>query len=169
MQTEKILLFTTGYGQWQTSIREQSLIHVLHEHKIQMLVDVRHSPCASDPNPASQSAYRTRNWHLQAGTNGIQTLLTQAGIGYFWLVELGNPQKNDPEMRILREHLKSNVCEWPASRGFHILSKLVLEERKRCCLLCACADATLCHRTLVANEFCRRYANDSLPIGVVNI
>ena len=71
------------------------------------------------------------------------------GIEYRWLVELGNPQKNDPDMAVLMEQLADENGRWPVHRGLSLLSKL-LEAGKRCCLLCACNRYEDCHRRLIA-------------------
>lgn len=145
-------LYTVGHGKWPVAARAASLIRELKAHEIQVLVDIRHSPCASDLNPASIGPYRMQDWHLQAGDSGIESLLQDAGIDYLWLVELGNPQKKDPGMKVLRSHLSSRDDRWPANRGLELLRRLVVDQGKRCCLLCACAEVESCHRKLVTDE-----------------
>lgn len=145
-------LYTVGYGKWSVAVRATSLISALRAHEIQVLVDIRHSPCASDLNPASIGPYRMQDWHLQAEDNGIERLLRHAGIDYLWVVELGNPQKKDPDMKVLRAHLRSADDRWPVNRGLDLLKRLVVDQGKRCCLLCACAEVQSCHRKLVTDE-----------------
>src|SRR5678815_3191336 len=113
-----IELFTIGFtspvaGRWER------FIDSLREAEIEVLVDIRHSPCASDPDPDTKSHYGARKWNLQLPPEGIRPGLKAAGISYLWLVELGNPQKRDPEMKILRHHL-SQKEGWPVHRGFEV-------------------------------------------------
>src|SRR5437867_2889839 len=96
-------LFTAGYGRWPVATRMESLIAALKDAGVTLLIDARHSPCASQMS--STSHYSAQDWNLQAGEKGIAALLRRAGIDYRWLVELGNPQKNDPKMAVLKEHL----------------------------------------------------------------
>jgi uncharacterized protein (DUF488 family) len=97
-------------------------------------------------------------------SNHRQTTALGAGIRYTWLVELGNPQKVDPAMAILREQLKFRDNIWPVQRGLALLNELVRVESNRCCLLCACAEFESCHRKVVAEAFCERYFEGKLTI-----
>ncbi len=162
-------LHTIGYGKWAPSVRCASLIRELKAHGVELLVDIRHSPCASDPNPASTGPYRMQNWHLQAGERGIEHLLRHSGIDYLWLVELGNPQKKDPDMKVLRGHLDSGDARWPVNRGLELLRRMVIDYQKRCCLLCACADVESCHRKLVTDEIVTSRAASFQGIKIVHL
>jgi uncharacterized protein (DUF488 family) len=144
-------LLTIGYGSWAPAERWPRLLESLREARVEVLVDVRHSPCSSQLDPSHR--YGPRDWHVQPEGAGIAAGLQAAGIEYRWLVELGNPQKTDPEMRVLREHLRDPSGGWPVQRGLAELRGLVLEARRRCCLLCACGDVERCHRKLVAEAF----------------
>ena len=98
-------LYTIGYGGWKdTKRRMAGVLAALQSVDVTLLVDIRHSPCASDPHGPSN--YTARPWHLQ-GDAGIEAELAQIGIQYRWIVELGNPQKRDKEMLILRKQLQS--------------------------------------------------------------
>jgi hypothetical protein len=81
-------------------------------------------------------------------------------------VELGNPQKRDPEMKILRHHL-SQKEGWPVHRGFEVLRELIVHKGKRCCLMCACEDYATCHRSLIAEGF--RKAVGPAEVRVVDL
>jgi uncharacterized protein (DUF488 family) len=141
-------LFTIGYGKWPTATRGSKLVAALKAAGVELLVDIRHSPCASNLDPAN--AYGPKETSLQTGEAGIMPLLRAGGISYLWLVELGNPQKNDDRMRILQEHLAGGeTSDWPAARGLKLAKELVLSG-KRIALMCACAKYDECHRKAVA-------------------
>jgi uncharacterized protein (DUF488 family) len=149
--SESIELLTLGYGRWPAKTRGPRLVEALKRARVELLVDIRHSPCASNLDPAHH--YGPRDWHVRPASAGIVTFLRQAGIEYRWLVELGNPQKTDPGMAVLREHLADPDGGWPVHRGLAELRRLVVDERRRCCLLCACEKYEGCHRKVVAEAF----------------
>jgi uncharacterized protein (DUF488 family) len=155
-------LFTIGYGYWPTSRRMDSMIASLKCAGVQLLIDTRHSPCASQIQPGG--TYGPHEWNLQAGSKGLTHHLAEEGIDYRWLVELGNPQKNDPAMTILREHLASRDAQWPVNRGLALLAE-ILSETGPCALLCACADYRHCHRTVVARQTKIRFPELELEIA----
>ena len=140
--------FTAGYGRWDAKSRWDRLVSALLDARVGLLVDVRHSPCASNRDPGHH--YGPRDWHVQADGRGIAAKLREVGIGYLWLVELGNPQKTDPRMAVLREHLADPAGGWPVHRGLELLRGLVADRGVRPCLLCACAEYESCHRKLIA-------------------
>jgi uncharacterized protein (DUF488 family) len=141
------------------------LIKCLTHADVRLLLDIRHSPCASQIDPRSN--YGPRDWHLQAGETGLASLLKNEGIDYRWLVELGNPQKNDREMKILKEQLASNDDRWPANRGMEWLLMALSRMPSPIALLCACADYRRCHRTLIAETLQRRASQ--LPLEIVHL
>jgi len=147
------LIWSVGYGRWPAPRRWEQLVAALQAAQIEMLVDIRHSPCSA--NLAPEHHYGPRPWHLQAA-GGIAAGLAEAGIGYRWLGELGNPQKHDPQMRVLKAHLADPGGDWPIHRGLVVLRRLVGDAAQRCCLLCACADYPACHRRLIVEELCRQ-------------
>jgi uncharacterized protein (DUF488 family) len=161
---DAIDLLTIGYDRWDAESRWRKLVETLHAARVEVLVDIRHSPCPSNPD---HPKYGQRDWHLQAGENGIDQGLRAEGISYLWLVELGNPQKNDPEMRVLRKHLADPSRLWPVHRGLAELRRLVVDERSRCCLMCACKALDSCHRRLIAEAFQREMA--PLQISVTDL
>jgi hypothetical protein len=60
-----IQLFTIGYGRWPGHKRWPNLVATLQAAQIDILCDIRHSPCPSNLDPAHH--YGPRPWHLQAG------------------------------------------------------------------------------------------------------
>ena len=108
-------LFTIGYGFWPPANRVDEMLHSLKDAGVCMVIDTRHSPCASQLDPASH--YGPRAWHLQPGGRGIQKALHRHDIEYRWLVELGNPQINDKSFQVFREQMKSADERWPVNRG----------------------------------------------------
>lgn len=140
-------LFTVGYQHWRAGERIELLIAALKKANIDLLVDIRHSPAASNPKPGSM--YSPTEINLQAGHQGIADKLEAVGIEYLWLVELGNAQKNDPEMANLKAHLRERDRPWPVQRGLRLLVPLV-NSGKRLALMCACKHFSKCHRSLIA-------------------
>ena len=154
-------LWTTGYGAWPTAVRAERLVAALVARGVTRLVDVRLNPCASDVKPGR---YGPKPWTLQTERSGIVGLLAAAGIAYEWLVELGNPQRHDKSMTVLRAHLADRHGAWPVHRGLDRLDKLVEIPCESVCLLCACADFQACHRTLIARALAARRPSSSLVI-----
>ncbi len=144
-------IFTVGYGVWPCSARMAGLLKVLKEAGVELLVDVRHSACASQTSAGSN--YGPKAWNLQA-EGGVNAALNDVGIGYLWLPELGNPQKNDQAMTVMRKHLREESEDWPAQRGLALLQPR-LQERV-CCLMCGCNNYDECHRKLVAETVLTR-------------
>lgn len=141
-------IYTIGYGRFPTKQRIPELLEKLSSAKIELLVDIRHSPCPSQLDPASN--YGPRAWNLQLDNGGLPRSLSEKNIAYLWLVELGNPQKNDPEMAILWQHIESEDLKWPVNRGLQLL-KDELEKWNNICLLCACKNSNKCHRSIIAD------------------
>lgn len=154
-------LFTIGYRSAAPAGRMGWLVRRLREADVGLLVDTRHSPCAANPSPASR--YGPQPWNLQSAGAGIEPALSAAGIGYLWLVELGNPQKNDPAMTVLRAHLAEPGEHRPVHRGLAVLGGL-LRAGRRCCLMCACEDAAKCHRTVVGQAAVERFVGLDLEL-----
>lgn len=147
-------LFTIGYGAWPPAKRMAGLLERLRDAGVKLLIDTRHSPCSSQLDP--ENSYGPRDWHLQAGGQGIVAALAECGIDYLWLVELGNPQKTDPSMTILREQVTSCDHRWPVTRGLKLLAE-TLRQSGPCALLCACPDFRRCHRTVIADAVRERH------------
>lgn len=155
-------VWTVGYGAWPVARRAAGLVAALVGCGITRLIDVRLNPCASDPAPGRP--YGPKPWNLQAGAAGLVGLLAEADVAYEWLVELGNPQRQDPEMTVLRAHLADAEGGWPVHRGLERLAGRVRTPGERVALLCACADAEHCHRTAVARALSERHFGGRLAI-----
>ena len=154
-------LWLVGYGGWPTSRRADRLIAALVERGVTRLVDVRLNPCASD---VKEGRYGSKPWTLQPGRAGIVGLLGAAGVVYEWLAELGNPQRHDKAMRVLREHLADPGGRWPVHRGLDRLAELVRGPGEAVALLCACAESRACHRTVIARALADRDFRGRLSI-----
>lgn len=152
-------LWTVGYGCWPASNRAERLVASLIARGITRLVDIRLNPSSADVN---EGRYGPKPWTLQAGDAGLGGLLAPAGIAYEWLVELGNPQRRDRSMTILRAHLADPAGEWPVHRGLDRLAALVRQPSAVVALLCACADERTCHRTLIAGALSERHFHGHL-------
>jgi hypothetical protein len=146
-------LWIVGYGGWPVAVRAERLVAALLERGVTRLADVRLNPSASDVKPGR---YGPKPWTLQPGRAGIAGLLEPAGITYEWLVELGNPQRHDPLMAVLRAHLADPEGGWPVHRGLARLTHLVRQPDEVVALLCACADYRSCHRTVIARALAAR-------------
>ena len=125
-------LWIVGYGAWPVSVRAERLVAALARRGVTRLVDVRLNPTPSSVKPGP---YGPKPWTLQAGRSGIVGLLGAAGIAYEWLVELGNPQRQDPAMAVLREHLADPYSGWPVHRGLERLAALVRRPEEAVALL----------------------------------
>lgn len=154
-------LWTVGYGAWPAAKRLESLLAALKSTGATVLVDTRHSPCASALK--TESLYGPKRWNLQA-EGGFREALEEAGIRYVWLVELGNPQKNDPQMTILKRHLADKGADWPVHRGLALLADLVRENPTGCAILCACEHYRRCHRRLIAEALRNEHFGGELGI-----
>jgi hypothetical protein len=157
-------LWLVGYGAWPASTRAARLVEALKGRGVSDLVDVRLNPCSSDPVPGRP--YGPKPWNLQAGEAGIVGLLAAGGIGYRWLNELGNPQRQDPAMAVLRAHLADPSGGWPVHRGLERLAALV-SSGGTLALLCACGDGRTCHRTVVAEALNARHFAGALKLREV--
>jgi uncharacterized protein (DUF488 family) len=155
-------LFTVGYGTWPASQRLEKLVGSLKRAGVTMLVDVRHSPCAAVTKPGS--LYGPKPWNLQV-SGGIRDALSADGIQYVWLVELGNPQKNDPNMEVLKAHLADTAAGWPVHRGLANLAGIVERNPSRCCIMCACEKYDGCHRRLIAEALREGHFRGRLEIA----
>jgi hypothetical protein len=157
-----IQLYTVGYQRWRADKRIDELVSTLQTAGVNTLVDIRHSPCASNPK---SGFYGPSDINLQAQGQGLPGHLMKAGIDYQWLVELGNPQKNDPSMAVLREHISEQDGPWPVHRGLQLLHKLVSEPARKVAILCACKRFDQCHRSLIANAL-----SEQIPaLSIVNL
>jgi hypothetical protein len=160
-QTITRCLWIIGYGAWPVAVRAERMVAALRLRGVTRLVDVRLSPSASEVKPGR---YGPKPWTLQAGHAGIAGLLEAEGIAYDWFVELGNPQRHDPMMAVLRAHLADPDGRWPVHRGLDLLAALVDRPDEQVALLCACADDRTCHRTVIARALAARHFDGRLII-----
>jgi hypothetical protein len=158
-------LWLVGYGAWPAGTRASRLVDALNGRGVTHLVDVRINPCASDPTPGRP--YGPKPWNLQAGSAGIVGLLGEAGIAYTWLVELGNPQRQDRSMTVLRDHLDDPSGIWPVNRGLDRLAAMLREGGQTLALLCACGDGRTGQWTVVAEALNARHFSGALVVREV--
>ena len=130
-------VMTIGYG----GRAPTELVRLLQEHGVRTVVDVR-----IRPDHASMGAYVL----ARTPDKGIQRLLSDSGIGYTWVANLGNGFRNMVDWReryerFLRADLKSHLGP------LHGIPEPF-------CLLCAEKDVEKCHRKLVADVLAERGA-----------
>ena len=160
-----VKLSTLGYQRWPAKTRLDGILQTLKKAGVNTLIDIRISPCSVHPESDPPNARGPRDWNLQPGDRGIALHLKEAGIDYRWLPELGNPQKNDGTMAVLRDHIASENAAWPVNRGLILLRNLVQSSGKQCCLLCACEDPETCHRRLVTEALNDRFFEGALEVS----
>ena len=80
----------------------------------------------------------------KSSDRGIQKLLSDAGIAYEWLPDLGNPDRTDPLMAKFRTLI---VPEFPIRTG----PLIEFATAKQTCLLCGCKSAAACHRSIISD------------------
>jgi len=122
--------YTIGYG----GRHPQHFITLLTQANIALVCDVR-----AEPRRAYRGIY-TFNPEKRSGP--LPRLLAQAGIAYEWFPELGNPDRQDPEIRAFQQ-LMAQEAESRLQR----LRACV--QAQRACLLCAEQDAQRCHRRII--------------------
>jgi uncharacterized protein (DUF488 family) len=123
-------LYTIGYG----GRHPQDFVAILTQANIGLVCDVRAEP---------RRAYRgTYTFNPEKGSGPLPRLLAQVGIAYEWFPELGNPDRQDPEIRAFQQ-LMAREAE---SR----LQRLRTSVQAACaCLLCAEQSAQRCHRRII--------------------
>ena len=123
-------LYTIGYG----GRHPQDFVTLLIQANIGLVCDVRAEP---------RRAYRgTYTFNPEKGSGPLPRLLAQVGIAYEWFPELGNPDRQDPEIRAFQQ-LMAREAESRLQR----LRTCV--QAQRACLLCAEQDAQRCHRRII--------------------
>lgn len=124
-----VQIYTVGYG----GRKPQEFVELLAQHNIERLVDVR-----LRPDRSSMGTYA----RARSADKGIERVLTERGIAYVSLVELGNVFMECADWRQRYQRLLEQAGA-------------VLTERLRAlpapfCLMCAERQATACHRQLIA-------------------
>jgi uncharacterized protein (DUF488 family) len=124
-------VFSIGYGGRQP----QDFITVLKENGIITLVDVRLLPDRS-----SFGSYKK----AKESSKGIERLMSDAGIEYVWLRELGNIYMGSDDWR-------EKYCSLLETEGDQRTERL-LSLQFPICLLCAEKDPDGCHRSIIAEH-----------------
>ena len=124
-------LYTIGYG----GRHPQHFVTLLTQANIALVCDVR-----AEPRRAYRGMY---TFNPEKGGGPLPRLLAQAGIAYEWFPELGNPDRQDPEIRAFQQ-LMAQEAESRLQR----LRTCV--QTQRACLLCAEQDAQRCHRRIIS-------------------
>jgi uncharacterized protein (DUF488 family) len=123
-------LYTIGYG----GRHPQDFVTLLTQANIGLVCDVRAEP---------RHAYRgTYTFNPEKGSGPLPRLLAQVGIAYNWFPELGNPDRQDPEI-----HAFQQLMVQEAESRLQRLRACV--QVVRACLLCAEQDAQRCHRRII--------------------
>jgi uncharacterized protein (DUF488 family) len=126
------VFYTIGYGGRHP---QRDFLARLQQHHITLVCDVR-----MEPRKAYRGVY---TFNPEKGTGPLVRLLAQAGIAYRWFPELGNPDRQDPDVRAFR-HLM-------AQQGATLLQPLrACLTAESACLLCAEQDVQRCHRRIIA-------------------
>ena len=102
----------------------------------------RRPPQSPRPDPTLRPAPRAQGAEPPGRARpGSPGLLAEAGIAYTWLAELGNPQRHDRSMAVLRDHLEDTAGDWPVHRGLERLAAHPPRRRPDCSPCpCACGD-----------------------------
>jgi uncharacterized protein (DUF488 family) len=123
-------LYTIGYG----GRHPQHFVTLLTQASIALVCDVR-----AEPRRAYRGIY---TFNPEKGSGPLSRLLAQVGIAYDWFPELGNPDRQDPEIRAFQQ-LMSQEAESRLQRLRACVQVM------RACLLCAEQDAQRCHRRII--------------------
>jgi len=123
-------LHTIGYG----GRHPQDFVTLLTQANIRLVCDVR-----AEPRRAYRGIY---TFNPEKGSGPLPRLLAQVGIAYDWFPELGNPDRQDPEIRAFQQLMIQE-----AESRLQRLRACV--QVMRVCLLCAEQDAQRCHRRII--------------------
>jgi uncharacterized protein (DUF488 family) len=131
-------LYTVGHS---TRTLDE-FIAVLHAHFIQTLVDIRSLPMSR----------RLPHFNREA----LEKTLSDAGIRYFWLKELGGRRKqirdDSPNIALHNDSFR-NYADYMLTEDFHrgIAGLIKLAEQSRTAYMCAERVYFHCHRMLVSD------------------
>src|SRR5215468_11688479 len=123
-------LYTIGYG----GRHPQDFVTLLAQACVMLVCDVR-----AEPRRAYRGMY---TFNPEKGSGPLPRLLAQAGIAYEWFPELGNPDRQDPEIRAFQQLMAQE-----ANARLQRLRTCV--QTRRACLLCAEQDMQRCHRRII--------------------
>ena len=116
----------------------EEFIHILREHEIDVIVDVRERPIS-----------RKKGF----SKNQLTQTLEEAGIRYEPARSLGTPPDVRDRFRAThdREAFAENYAQVLSDHQPELQDLLEKARRERLCLLCFELDSADCHRSLVAN------------------
>src|SRR5215467_5008701 len=86
-------LYTIGYG----GRHPQHFVTLLTQANIALVCDVR-----AEPRRAYRGIY---TFNPEQGSGPLPRLLAQASIAYEWFPELGNPDRQDPEIHAFQQRM----------------------------------------------------------------
>jgi uncharacterized protein (DUF488 family) len=133
-------IFTIGYE----GLEINGFMSLLAKHGIQTVVDIRERPLSRKPGFSKKS---------------LANSLNLAGFEYRHIAELGCPSlvrdryKLDSNWKIYTEGFLSYLQTQEAA----IATLSNMAEQSNCALLCYEANASFCHRSLVANALRKQY------------
>jgi uncharacterized protein (DUF488 family) len=134
-----MVIHTIGYGGRSPG----EFLERLSSNGIRSVVDVR-----LRPDRASMGSYVL----ARTPDKGIERLLSEAGIGYQSLIELGNVFLN-------RENWPALYHEFLDRAGALLVTRLEAIPQPYC-LMCAEKSPSECHRTIIAEYMARTYGVD---------
>ncbi len=131
-------MWTIGHS----TLELDAFLDLLHAHGIELVADVRRYPGSRR--------------HPHFARESLQTSLSQAGIEYDWIPELGgrrNPRK-DSHNDAWRNASFRGYADYMETPEFEIaLSRLLqLAERRRTAIMCAEHAWQQCHRGLISDR-----------------
>lgn len=135
MSDEARSFFTIGYG----GRAPEEFVGLLRAHGVRTVADVR-----IKPERASMGAYTK----AKTADKGIERLLSEAGIGYRSLPELGNVFLDMKDWTVEYAEL--------IERAGELLTRRLIELPGPFCLLCAEKRVADCHRRMIADHLVGR-------------
>ncbi|WP_245921423.1 DUF488 family protein [Nocardia nova] len=140
-------LFTVGYE----GRRADELVAILTEAGVATVVDVRLTPISRKPGLSKSK---------------LSAALSQAGIGYVHLKELGNPRDNRDGFRVgdadARDRYAHVLASPEGAEALHSVRTLMAQGPVA--LLCFEHDHTTCHRQMVADA-----VRDTATAGIIQL
>jgi uncharacterized protein (DUF488 family) len=130
-----VQIHTIGYG----GRRPEAFVEVLQAHGVVCVVDVR-----LRPDRSSMGAYVK----ARSSDKGIERLLSEGGIAYVSLIELGNVFMGCADWRERYQRL--------FERSGALLTERLRAMVEPWCLMCAERQVTSCHREVIAEYLARQ-------------
>ena len=147
-------LWTVGYNTWPAPVRAERMMGALVGRGVTRVIDVRLNPCGSDAEEGRR--YGPKPWTLQPGTRGSSGSSARRGSpmtgSWNWAI---------PSDAIARWRSFAGIWTTPKGAGRCIAAWIGWPppsggRENEVALLCACADADRCHRTLIARALAER-------------